>query len=229
MLSERNMATISVPSAAMLGVDGMNENIFIAEQLEANDKGSSFWKHCTTAFVSVMSITFMLICGHTARSFVQSEAMESFTSSVQSYHKSLYPNTQIDPNYLRNELHQKTAHKLTNRRMNGATISQLSIYDKMKNVGVDEKVSNKMIMDKEQAKVVENANNLMMARNTDVNKDKPMKIKSNPMLAAMVKNHTLTKFITPRQTAKILEHKRKMGKLLQMQKTIQINQVYKEE
>merc|ERR1712228_586864 len=209
-------------SAVIMNVGGMNEEYFIAEQMAANNKSSPYWNHCLIAFVFAVSIVFMVICGHTARTFVQSETMGSFTSSVQSYHKSLYPNTQIDPNYLRNELHQRTADKVSNTRINEGIMPQLSLYDKMKNVGVDEHILDQL-MDKNKVKAAENRNDLIMSRNAYRKKEKSMKRKYESGLPK-IQNQTVK---IPKHTPKILEDKRKMGKLLQMKDVIQINQVMK--
>eukprot|EP01084_Bolivina_argentea_P178132 307947_1 len=70
---------------------------------------------------------------------MQSESVTSFTKSIQSYHKSRYPNTKIDIDMLNEAHHKKTVEKVATRRINERGTDHM--HEKHRNHGDDNESS----------------------------------------------------------------------------------------
>eukprot|EP00483_Globobulimina_turgida_P006440 UN06450 len=136
--------TVSVPYASLAGVGQLDQRHFhiaVDEDEKAGYQSGRRKGHssCIVATIIIVLGTLLLgYLGYALSQMMQSEVVGSFTHTLQAMEQSRHPNTQIDPDILRKQHHQKTADKVATRRIKERPMHQLSFYDDISGGKVEE-------------------------------------------------------------------------------------------
>lgn len=104
---------IKIPSALTVGILEDNLNHFYQD-----DNKSTSCCNKSLIFLVIALGCFLLIGGcYLVISILHSEGMTNTISGIQSFTLNNYDNTKIDPNFLRNLHHQKTAEHFASKRI----------------------------------------------------------------------------------------------------------------
>ena len=193
--------TVSVPSASVVSVGGLNQRHIHIADMDKHDKCGKCWGYFGVGIVLTAGILFLFYVSSGISSMMQSDTMTTLITTTQSYHKSLYPNTQIDPDILTKEHHQNTVDKIATKRINQTPKYQLSIYDNLNN-------ANKNNVDTLDDHDVDITND-----NNDAQDDNQPFIRNYETLRAMHKAPTV--YLGRKTHPKLLKQKQKGAQLLQ--------------